>query len=153
MHTSRHPSLLDAYSVAIALLPELAWIGLSITHCYEKLVHSADVVREAVAAALDVGKPETAVEWLEEGRSVVWGELLQLCSSYEESSLAHPDHAHRLQDLSSALEHATASRKMSLSILSEKGQGAEHHSMQSLEQAAEKHCALAIKRDKLLQEI
>ena len=149
-----HHSLLRAYSVAIDLLPQLAWIGLSLTHRYRELMKGTDVVREAAAAAaLDSGRPETAVEWLEQGRSIVWGELFQLRSSYEELAPAHPDLAHQLQQLSAALEHASATRDKSLSSLSEGAPGAARHSAESLEQEAGKHRALAIARDKLLQAI
>ncbi|KAI9451099.1 CHAT domain-containing protein [Boletus coccyginus] len=112
-----HPSLLDACSVAITLLPQLAWIGLSLTDRYRELTRGANVVREAAAAALDLGFPETAVEWLEQGRSIVWGELSQLRNSYEELSSAHPDHARRLRELSVVLEHASTAREKSLSAL------------------------------------
>ena len=54
-------------------------------------------MREAAAAALDSGLPEIAMEWLEQGRLIVWGELFQLRSSYEELSSEHPDRARRLQ--------------------------------------------------------
>ena len=151
--TLRHHSLLHAYSFAICLLPELAWIGFSLKDRYRELVQGADVVREAAAAALDAGRPETAVEWLEEGRSIVWGELFQLRSSYEELSSAHPDHAHRLRQLSAALEHASTTREKSLSLLLEQTQSAGHCATVSLEQKAGKHRTLAIERDKLLQEI
>jgi hypothetical protein len=73
-------------------------------------MRGADVVREVAAAALDSGLLEIAAEWLEQGRSIVWGELFQLRSSYEELSSVHPDHAHRLRELSVALEHAGAAR-------------------------------------------
>ena len=148
-----HHSLFDAYSIAIHLLPQLAWIGLSLKHRYSELLRGADVVREAAAVALDSGHPQTAVEWLEHGRSIVWGELFQLRSSYEELSSAHPDHARRLQELSTALEHASSTREKSLSLLSEQTQGAGHRATQSLEQEADRHRTLAIERDKLLQEI
>ena len=149
----RHRSLLHAYSIAISLLPELAWIGLSLTHRYSELTRGANVVREAAAAALDFGLPETAVEWLEQGRSIVWGELFQLRSSYEQLSFAHPDHAHRLRELSAELEHASATREKSLSALSDQTQSAAHHVTESLQQEADRHRTLAIERDKLLQEI
>ena len=148
-----HHSLLYAHSVAIGLLPELAWIGLSLTHRYNELIRGANVVREAAAAALDSGLPETAVEWLEQGRSIVWGELFQLRSSYEELSSAHPDHARRLRALSAALEHASATREQSLSAVLEQTQSAAHPTRESLQQEAYGHRMLAIKRDKLLQEI
>jgi hypothetical protein len=59
------------------------------------------------------GLPEAAVEWLEQGRSIVWGELFQLRSSFEGLSSAHSDHARRLQELSAALEQASATREKS----------------------------------------
>ncbi|KAF8436624.1 CHAT domain-containing protein [Boletus edulis BED1] len=149
----RHPSLLRAHSIAINLLPQLAWIGLSLTHRYAELKQGADVVREAAAAALDEGFTRLAVEWLEQGRSIVWGELLQLRGSYEQLSSAHPDHAHRLRDLFTALDHAGATREKSLSTFSESTEGAMQRATQTLQQEANRHRALAIERDKLLQEI
>ncbi|KAF8553245.1 hypothetical protein OG21DRAFT_1464427 [Imleria badia] len=149
---THHHSLFHAYSVAISILPQLAWIGLSLKQRYNELLHDANVVLEAAAVALDVGLPETAVEWLEQGRSVVWGELFQLRSSYEELSAAHPDHARRLRELSTALEHASATRERS-SVLSEQTSSAPHPVTETLQQEADTHRMLAIKRDKLLQEI
>ena len=148
-----HQSLLHACSVAITLLPQLAWIGLSLTHRYSELTRGADVVREAAAVALESGLPETAVEWLEQGRSIIWGELLQLRNSYEELSSAHPDHARRLRELSAALEHASSTHEKSLSALSELTPSAAYHVTPSLQMEADTHRMLAIERDKLLQEI
>ncbi|KAG6371225.1 hypothetical protein JVT61DRAFT_9850 [Boletus reticuloceps] len=110
-------------------------------------------LREAAAAALDAGLPETAVEWLEQGRSIVWGELRQLRSSYEELS-DDPDHARRLRELSVALEHASATRETSSeSALLEETQSAAHRATGSLQREADKQRMLAIERDQLLQEI
>ncbi|KAF8433240.1 CHAT domain-containing protein [Boletus edulis BED1] len=147
-----HPSLLRAYSIAINLLPQLAWIGLSLTHRYAELRRGVDV-REAAAAALDSGFPELAVEWLEQGRSIVWGELLQLRGSYEQLSSAHPDHAHRLRELSAALDDAGATREKPLSTFSESTDDPIHRATQTLQQVVDTHRTLAIERDKLLQDI
>ncbi|KAF8132284.1 CHAT domain-containing protein [Boletus edulis] len=149
----RHPSLLRAHSIAINLFPQLAWIGLSLTHRYAELKRGADVVREAAAAALDSGFPELAVEWLEQGRSIVWGELLQLRGSYEQLSSAHPDHARRLRELSAALDDAGATREKSLSTFSESTDDPMHRATQMLRQVADTHRRLSIERDKLLQDI
>ena len=149
----RHHSLLHAHSVAIGLLPDLAWIGLSFTHRYSELIRGATVACEAAAAALDSGLPETAVEWLEQGRSIVWGELFQLRSSYGELSSVHPDHCRKLRELSTALEQASATREKSLSSLLEQTPGAAHRVTDSLQQDADRHRILAIERDKLLREI
>ncbi|KAF8436613.1 CHAT domain-containing protein [Boletus edulis BED1] len=116
----RHHTLLHAYSVAISLFPQLAWMGLSLTQRYIHLAESPEaVVREAAAAALDSGLPETAVEWLEQGRSILWGDLFQLRSSYEELSSVHPDYATRFRELSVALGHASVTREKSSPTLPE----------------------------------
>ena len=116
-------------------------------------MQGTDLVREAVAAALDSGLLETAVEWLEQGRSIVWGELFQFRGSYEGLSSAHPDHAHKLRELSAALEHASTTCEKSLSTLLEQTQSTVPHVAESLQQEADRHRTLAIERDKLLQEI
>jgi len=153
-----HHSLLDACSVAITLLPQLAWIGVSLTHRYRALTSGADVVREAAATALELGLPEIAVEWLEQGRSIVWGDLSQLRNSYEELSSAHPDHARRLRELSAALEYASTTREKILSALSEPAlQSSAYRDrdrvLLSLKKEADSHRTLAIERDKLLHQI
>ncbi|KAF8431281.1 CHAT domain-containing protein [Boletus edulis BED1] len=149
----RHPSLLHAYSIAINLFPQLAWIGLSSTHRYAELKRGADIVREAAAAALDSAFPELAVEWLEQGRSIIWGVLLQLRNSYEELSSAHPDHTRRLRELSAALDNACATREQSLFTFSESIDDAMHRTTWTLQQDADRRRTLAIERDKLLREI
>ena len=145
----RHPSLLHAYSVSINILPQLAWNGLSLSARYTQLAQGANVVREAAAAALESGLPETAVEWLEQARSIVWGDLFQLRSSYEDLSFSYPDRAYRLRELSAALEYASTIHEKSLSTPSEPTPSA----TRSLQQEADRHRALAIERDTLLQDI
>ncbi|KAF8119920.1 hypothetical protein EV363DRAFT_1487177, partial [Boletus edulis] len=118
----------------------------------------ADVVREAAAAALDFELPETAVEWLEQGRSIVWGELLQLRSTHEELSSAYPDHARRLRELSAALEDAGATHERSSSALLEHIQRAirdiaMHRMEETRQEGADRLRTLAIERDDLLHEI
>ena len=145
----RHRSLLHAYSVSVNILPQLAWNGLSFSARYTELARGADVVREAAATALESGLPETAVEWLEQSRSIVWGDLFQLRSSYEDLSSSYPDRAYRLRELSAALESASSTHEKSLSALSESTPS----TTRSLQQEADRHRALAIERDKLLQDI
>ncbi|KAG6373234.1 TPR-like protein [Boletus reticuloceps] len=175
-----HRSVLHAYSAAITLLPQLAWTGLSFRRRFSELRQGANVVREAAAAALDFGLPETAVEWLEQGRSIVWGELLQLRSTHEELSSAYPDHACRLRELSAALEDAGATHERSSSALLEhaqrgiremltvhtggadeeswftfakQGLSAMHRVEETWQQGADRLRTLAIERDDLLHEI
>ncbi|KAG6373193.1 hypothetical protein JVT61DRAFT_6813 [Boletus reticuloceps] len=175
-----HRSVLHAYSATITLLPQLAWTGLSFRRRFSELRQGADVVREAAAAALDFGLPETAVEWLEQGRSIVWGGLLQLRSTHEELSSAYPDHARRLRELSAALEDAGATHERSSSALLESVQrgiremsrehtggandeslfifakqasSAIHRMEETWQQGTDRLRTLAIERDDLLHEI
>jgi hypothetical protein len=97
-------SLLDAYEVALALLPELAWLGLSISDRHYHLLKTGKVVRNAAAAAIASGQVEKAVEWLEQGRSVIWGQFLDLRSPVDVLSNRHPDLANQLLSLSAQLE-------------------------------------------------
>ena len=146
---THHHSLLHAHSVVVSLLPQLAWNGLPLSDRYSEPARSADVVREAAAAALESGFPETAVEWLEQGRSIVWGDLLQLRSVFKELFSAHPSHARRLEELSAALDHASATHEKSMSAPSEETGTVRA----SLREEADRHRKLAIERDELLQEI
>ena len=79
-----------AYARVMSLIPQTAWAGLEMDHRHEQLqkLHEASVpigglVNKAAAAAVRYGEPSLALEWLEQGRSVVWGQMLQLRSSFD----------------------------------------------------------------------
>ncbi|KAJ7901501.1 TPR-like protein [Mycena leptocephala] len=99
-----HPSLLEAYHVALDLLPELAWLGLSISDRHYHLLRAGKVVRDAAAAAIASGEVKKAVEWLEQGRSVIWGQLLNLRTPVDTLKDSHPKLANQLLSLSAQLE-------------------------------------------------
>lgn len=71
-------------------------------------MHNA--VAEAAAAAISLGKPNLALEWLEQGRSIVWGQILQLRTPLNDLHQRHPDAADELERVSRALESAGTSR-------------------------------------------
>ncbi|KAJ7259411.1 CHAT domain-containing protein [Mycena rebaudengoi] len=100
----KHSSLLEAYQVALDLLPELAWLGLSIKDRHYHLLKAGKVVREAAAAATVSGQAKKAVEWLEQGRSVIWGQLLNLRTPVDILKNSHPKLADQLLFLSSKLD-------------------------------------------------
>jgi hypothetical protein len=104
---TQHPSLLEAYNVALNLLPEVAWLGLSISDRHHQIKQAGTVVRDAASAAISAGQPEKAVEWLEQGRSIIWGQLLNLRNPVDSLEQKHPDLAKQLISLSTHLEGAT----------------------------------------------
>ncbi|KAJ7779449.1 TPR-like protein, partial [Mycena maculata] len=103
---SQHSSLLHAYEVAMGLLPELAWLGLSIRDRHRHILQAGKVVRNAAAAAISASQFNTAVEWLEQGRSVIWGQLLNLRTPVDDLRHTYPAFAEKLVFLSTMLEAA-----------------------------------------------
>jgi hypothetical protein len=98
-----HNSLLEAYTLALKLLPQIAWLGLSMTDCHHHLLNSSNIIWNAVAAAIDAKQPNKAIEWLAQGQSIIWGQVLQLWTPLDHLRKAHPKLAERLDYLSSYL--------------------------------------------------
>lgn len=99
-----YQSQFEAYEVAIELLPELAWLGLSVSDRHRHLLTAGHVVREAAAAALNVSQYSTALEWLEQGRSIIWGQKLQLRTPLDDLERDYPELAIKLKQISRQLE-------------------------------------------------
>ncbi|KAJ7466000.1 TPR-like protein [Mycena latifolia] len=141
----QHPLSLQAYTRAIKLLPELAWLGLTISDRHHHILQAGRVVRDAASAAIAANQLSTAVEWLEQGRSVVWGQILSLRTPVDDLRKSHPDLADELVSYSTRLEAAG----LKSSALLGTGTGPS----QSLQAVAQDSHALADKRDRLLKRI
>ncbi|KAF7366555.1 CHAT domain-containing protein [Mycena sanguinolenta] len=136
-------SVLHAYTTAIELLPELAWPGLSITDQHYHLSQAGQLVREAASAAIAVHDYQKAVEWLEQGRSVIWGQLLNLRTPVDELRNSHPALADCLVSLSISLESAgTRSNAVAVDV-----------SPQFPESIANQAHVFALERNHLLKQI
>ncbi|KAJ7208178.1 CHAT domain-containing protein [Mycena pura] len=79
-HIHQPSSLLHAYNIAIELLPELAWLGLSITDRHHLLSQAGQVVRDAASAALAVHDYQKAVEMSHSGLA---NQLVSLSTALE----------------------------------------------------------------------
>jgi hypothetical protein len=147
MHCQRYNShlVLDAYSVAFRLLPNMAWLGLSIADCHHFLERVGPVVRDAVSAAIGVGQYKTAVGWMDQGNSVIWGQLLQLCTPLDELKQRHPNIASRFTKLSKKLEGAGTAVNFEATP--------SNGPQLSVETTSERYHDLADKRDRLLHHI
>ncbi|KAI0026992.1 CHAT domain-containing protein, partial [Vararia minispora EC-137] len=99
-----YQDLMNTFNQAFSLIPQVAWLGASISQRYATLSSIGKVVNDAVSVAIQTGDLSRAIEWLEEGRSVVWGQLLQLRSPVDDLHSYYPDLADRLQSLSRDLE-------------------------------------------------
>ena len=103
---SRSP--LPAFNRAIELLPQVAWLGLAISDQHALLADIGDIVRRAVAAAIEWEEYESAVEWAEQGRSIVWQNMLGLRTPLDELRSTHEHLANRLQDIAQKMETPTS---------------------------------------------
>ncbi|KAJ7624057.1 CHAT domain-containing protein [Mycena polygramma] len=95
---------MPAYTVALDLMPELSWLGLSIGDRHHHLASVAELVRDAVCTAIFAGEYSKAVEWLEQGRSIIWSQILGLRTPLDTLNDKHPDLAERLNSLSRILD-------------------------------------------------
>ena len=75
---------------------ELAWLGLSITDRHYLLSQAGQIVRDAASASIVAHDYQKAVEWLDQGRSVIWGQFLNLRTPVDELRKSHPGLADQL---------------------------------------------------------
>ncbi|KAJ7465619.1 CHAT domain-containing protein [Mycena latifolia] len=103
-HSYKHPSVLHAYTTAIDLVPKVAWLGLSISDRHHQILQAGSIVRDAASAAIKAHEYSKAVEWLEQGRSVIWGQLLSLRTLVDDLQRLHPKLAAELISISNLLD-------------------------------------------------
>ena len=134
---------LDACSTLIELLPHVVWLGRTVEQRYRDISALGDPVVDAVTIAVHIGEFNLALEWLEQGRSIVWGQMLQLRSPLDELRRHHPDEAAKLEKISHDLDSAGTIPP-----------GAFNNNLpHSLEAAAQAHRRLAREYDRVLAHI
>src|ERR1700722_11949850 len=137
-----HPtSSLDGYATAFHLLPRLAWLGHSIGGRHEALASVKGLASEAAAVAIESGEIGLALEWLEQGRSVVWGQLLDLRSPVNELHDVDDQLADEIVRVAQALE-GVSSRDREITS---------SHQKVSIEQATQRHHRLAEEWESLIE--
>ncbi|CAE6515150.1 unnamed protein product [Rhizoctonia solani] len=141
---------LEAFQVAINLIPQIIWLGATINERYNDIHWIGDGVQDAIAAAINFEKYPLALEWLEQGRSVVWNQSLQLWSPLDELSASHPEHSSELKQVTAELYRA-GSNSMQLAVTTEPKLAS--ITEQTLEQSARQHRNLAAQYDRLLASV
>jgi tetratricopeptide (TPR) repeat protein len=89
---------------AVRLLPAIAWRGIDRGSRESQLAELAGLGCDAAASQLAAGHAEAAVEVVEQGRSVLWADILQLRRGDADLWQEHPEQATRLRDLAAALD-------------------------------------------------
>ncbi|KAH7333758.1 CHAT domain-containing protein [Rhizoctonia solani] len=97
---------IQAYQTAINLVPHVVWLGTNITQQYRDAQNITAVASSAAALAITVQRYDLALEWLEQGRSVVWSQVLQLRNPLDELAAVDPSLAAKLRQVAAELSNA-----------------------------------------------
>jgi hypothetical protein len=123
------------------ILPLLAWQGLPLADRHRHLAEIGGVTRDAVAASIAAQQYETALEWLEHGRSIVWTQILQLRTPVDELRIIKPDLADRLIQVSLMLDRSLYPSEFSSG------------SMLSSEEEGRRYRALTVERESIIKQV
>ncbi|GAB1528493.1 hypothetical protein RhiTH_011687, partial [Rhizoctonia solani] len=136
---------LEAYQRAMHLVPQIVWLGSTIEQRYSDVGPIGELAVEAAATAIHYRQYHLALEWLEQGRSVVWNQILKLRNPLSDLSSIDSALADRLTLIASEL-HAIGSRAYKDSF---DGPSEYEH---SLEEVAQRHRRLAEEYDSLINQ-
>ena len=102
----RWPQAVEAFRLAIDLLPAVASAELDRGDREYGLAEFATLASNAAAAAVQAGDPHQAISLLESGRGVLFAQALQLRSPVDDLRVIAPELADRFQQLSRRLSPA-----------------------------------------------
>lgn len=89
-----------AYRTAVEeVLPLLAWRGLGLVSRENRLRDFPGLASDAAAVALDAGDPARALRLLEQGRTLIWSQLLDARTDRSRLAAEHPELCRRLDHL------------------------------------------------------
>lgn len=140
----------EAYDLAIELISQVAGLDQTVQMRHTNLISISYLTTEAAACAFSVSKYHTALEWLEQGRCLVWNQLNQLRTPLDDLFAYDDVLASRLLAVSKELE-GMGSRAGAFSSTDEAGSPTENYI--KLEAQTQEHINLAQERDALLAEI
>ncbi|MFJ8852988.1 CHAT domain-containing protein [Streptomyces sp. NPDC102437] len=95
---------LDGYAAAIELLPSLASPGVDREVREQRLARWSGLAAEAASCAIAAGDATRALELLEQGRGVLWSQLLDTRGDMDLLRAAVPDIADRLAEVEASLD-------------------------------------------------
>ncbi|KAF6765760.1 CHAT domain-containing protein [Ephemerocybe angulata] len=143
-HCPDSPEIVFAFDTALALLGLIAGLEQTVRGRYTHLQDNSGLALDAAAAAFTLGRADKALEWLEQGRCLVWNQLNALRTPLDSLRAHNAELAENIATTAKQLESAGSSRGQSHSqmSLSEKI---------SLEAEARGHLELSRQWDSLLK--
>lgn len=110
LHTPLSPDVLAPFETVVRLLALVAGLERTVSGRYTQLQYTSGVASQGAAAACRVQRPDKAVEWLEQGRCLVWSQLNNLRTSFDILQEHNAELAEQLADVSKRLESAASSQ-------------------------------------------
>ncbi|KAJ3536759.1 hypothetical protein NMY22_g5891 [Coprinellus aureogranulatus] len=138
--------VLTAFDTAIDLVAQVAGLERTIRSRHSELQDFTGLSQEACSAACRLGRVDKALEWVEQGRCIVWSQFRNLRSPLDDLRVVNPDLAEEIVDAASRIEEAGMSRehaRLSIPLLKKI----------KLEDQALSHLSLVRQWDRLLQEV
>jgi tetratricopeptide (TPR) repeat protein len=96
----------ERFAHGVSLLPIVAWRGLDRAVREENLARWRGIASEAAALAIRNNDPELAVRLLEQGRSVLWSQQLQMRTDLDQLAAIAPELKRELDEVRWALDSA-----------------------------------------------
>ncbi|CAE7142272.1 unnamed protein product [Rhizoctonia solani] len=137
-------SVHEAYRRAMELMPQILWLGSTIEQRYSQLREMGDFALEAASHAISIQSYDLALEWLEQGRSIVWNQILDLRTPFDDLAAVDPGLANELQSVGQNLDRAGSRQANLMSSIGE---------MLDLKREAQRHRELASEWESLLDKI
>lgn len=144
----------QTYMDLVAVVTGMEW---TMERRYEQLSRS-DIPSFIIQAAGLFGlkcleRPEKALEWLEQGRALVWQALSSLRAPLDELRLVEPGLADRIQDVSKRLEQASMVSRRDMDTIPGILNADELEVKKALHEQASLHARLSREREEILQSI
>ncbi|KAF9463759.1 CHAT domain-containing protein [Collybia nuda] len=104
-HKYQHISDISAYTIALELQQQHLSLIPSIISQQKLMESSTTLSLNAAACAINNCKPDVAVQFLEQGRSILWSKIQGYRQTFEELSKRDPEFAREIRATAHQLEH------------------------------------------------
>ena len=143
---------LEAFRTGIELLSQIAGLEQTVHRRYTILVDTPHLTPAATGAAIDAGHIDTALEWLEQGRCLVWNQVNQLRTPVEDLRTHNPSLADRFLHVANQLE-VFGSRQAKSTLMTCSPETMMQPEMIAIQDEHKRHVELAKEWTQLLEEI
>ncbi|KAJ3551093.1 hypothetical protein NMY22_g11 [Coprinellus aureogranulatus] len=112
------PDIWVAFDIALSLVTLVAGLEQTVQTRHRLLQDQSGLALEAASMACSLGRADKALEWLEQGRCLIWNQMNNLRTPLDELRIHDEQLAERVLDVAKKLETAGSSRTQSHSSMS-----------------------------------